>query len=309
MTASRVPVFNRVTGKLKEIPQHKASYLFMLPFSVIFFAFTVLPVIIAIYYSFTQFNVLQPAIYVGAKNYLDLFFNDPIFLIAFKNTLIFAVVTGPVGYLLCFLVAWFINELPPKLRSLVTLLFYAPSLAAGSAFAIWNIFFSSDQYGIFNSILLSLGLTSSSIQWFIDPTYIQGAVMTVVLWSSLGAGFLAFIAGFQNVDRSLYEAAAVDGIKNRYQELWFITLPAMRGQLMFSAIMSITGSFGIGSVITQLCGFPSSNYAAHTVMNHLEDYGTIRYQMGYACAIATVLFLVIIGLNKLIQYMISKVGS
>lgn len=221
--------------------------------------------------------------------------------------MIFAVITGPVGYILSFIIAWFVNELSPKARAFMTLLFYAPALSGGTL--IWTLIFSGDQYGYLNSLLIKYGIIAQPIQWFLDPKYMKTAVIVVVLWSSMGVGFLALIAGLQNVDRTLYEAAAVDGVKNRFQELWFITLPAMKGMLLFSAVMSITASFGIGDIITALCGFPSSNYAAHTIMNHLADYGGIRYEMGYACAIATILFVFMVGANELVQKLLSKVGN
>lgn len=294
---------------LRRIWKYRSSYAFMLPFTVIFCIFTITPVVIAIFYSFTYFNVLQPPHFVGMENYFNLFFEDPVFLIAIKNTLLFAVITGPVSYFLCLLIAWFINELPAKFRAVMTLLFYTPTLVSGSAYALFAVIFNNDRYGLLNSIIISLGIVNEPVQWFTDPSTMVPCVILVVLWMSLGQGFLAMIAGFQNVDRSLYEAAAVDGIHNRFQELWFITLPAMRGQLMFSAIISITNSFGIGGIITQLCGFPSSGYAAHTIMNHLTDYGGQRYEMGYACAIATLLFIVMVGSNKLVQKLLAKVGS
>jgi multiple sugar transport system permease protein len=189
----------------------------------------------------------------------------------------------------------------------MTLLFYAPALTGATY--IWSLILSGDQYGYLNSWLIQLGIISVPVQWFVNAEYIKGSIIAVILWASLGVSFLAFIAGFQNVDRSLYEAGAVDGIKNRYQELWFITLPSMKGQLMFSAVMSITASFSIGDIVTALCGFPSSSYLAHTIMNHLQDYGSIRFEMGYACAIATVLFLVSVGTNKIIQRSLAKVGK
>lgn len=294
---------------LKALERHKASYLFMAPFLLIFAVFTVVPVLIAIFYSFTQFNILQPPKFIGLENFRRLFFEDDIFLISVKNTFLFAVITGPVSYFLCLFIAWFINDLPAKPRSLVTLLFYTPSLAGGATTAIWLMIFSSDRYGLLNSLLISTGLINVPVQWLVDEKYIQAAVIVTVLWGSLGAGFLSFIAGFQTVDKSLYEAGAVDGIRNRYQELWHITLPSMKGQMMFSAIMSITSSFAIGDIVTALCGFPSSNYAAHTMMNHLTDYGSTRFEMGYACAIASILFMIMIGINRLAQVLISKVGD
>ena len=294
---------------IKTLGKHKASYLFMAPFLLIFAVFTVVPVLIAIFYGFTQFNILQPPKFIGLENFRRLFFEDDIFLISIKNTFLFAVITGPISYFLCLFIAWFINDLPPKPRALVTLLFYTPSLAGGATTAIWLMIFSGDRYGLLNSVLISTGLINVPIQWLVDVNTIQAAVIVTVLWGSLGAGVLSFIAGFQTVDKSLYEAGAVDGIRNRYQELWHITLPSMKGQMMFSAIMSITSSFAIGDVITALCGFPSSNYAAHTMMNHLTDYGGTRFEMGYACAIASILFMIMIGINKLAQMLISKVGD
>lgn len=291
---------------LKRIRQYRSSYVLMLPFTLIFVTFVVLPVIISIGTSFTYFNILQPPTFIGLDNYTRLFFDDEIFLLSIQNTLIFAVITGPVSYLMCLFFAWMVNEFNRGLRAFLTLLFYTPSLVGGVA--IWKLILSGDNYGVLNSIFLSLNVIVNPIRWFTDTTYMKAAIIVIVLWQSLGVSFLSFTAGFQNIDRSLYEAGAIDGIRNRWQELWFITLPSLKGQLMFGAIISITGSFGIGDVITNYCGFPSSNYGAHTIMNHLQDYGTTRFEMGYACAIATVLFIVMILANQLVQKAIAKVG-
>lgn len=299
---------NSKRSLLSNINHYRNSYLFIAPFTLVFVTFTAVPVVIALFLSLTQFNVLQMPKLIGLENFRRLLFEDDIFLIAIKNTIVFAVITGPISYFLCLFIAWFVNELPPKTRTIMTLLFYTPALASGVATSIWALIFSGDSYGLLNSQLMSLGIIHTPIQWLVDSSRITFVVVVVVLWSSLGAGFLSFIAGFQTIDKTLYEAGAVDGLKNRYQELWFITLPSMKGQLMFSAIISITSSFGIGAIVTALCGFPSSNYAAHTIMNHLDDYGSIRFEMGYACAIASILFIVMVGVNKLAQNLIAKVG-
>ena len=236
-----------------------------------------------------------------------MFFDDEIFLTAATNTFIFAGIVGPTSYLLSFLVAWFINEIPPKIRAVVTLIFYAPSIA-GQVYLIWGTLFSSDSYGWVNATLLELGLIDSEIAFFKDADYVMPLCIVVALWTSLGTSFLSFIAGLQGVDRSLYEAGAVDGVKNRWQELYYITLPSMRPQLMFGAVMAITGSFGFGGVVSALCGFPSVDYAAHTIMHHLEDYGGQRYEVGYSSAIAVVLFAIMIGSNGLVKKILSKVG-
>ena len=236
-----------------------------------------------------------------------MFFDDDIFLTAATNTFIFAGIVGPASYLLSFLVAWFINEIPPKIRAIVTLIFYAPSIA-GQVYLIWGTLFSADSYGWVNATLLELGLIDSEIAFFKDADYVMPLCIVVALWTSLGTSFLSFIAGLQGVDRSLYEAGAVDGVKNRWQELYYITLPSMKPQLMFGAVMAITNSFGFGGIVTALCGFPSVDYAAHTIVHHLEDYGGQRYEVGYSSAIAVVLFLIMIGSNGLVKKILAKVG-
>lgn len=292
----------------RDIKNNKGAYLFMVPFGIIFLTFTVTPVIISIILSFTNFNVLQAPTFAGLENYAKMFFKDDVFKLAIKNTLLLAVITGPISYIACLVFAWFINELPPKLRAVMTLIFYAPSIS-GAVFMIWPIIFSGDSYGYANSILMRLGIIHSPILWFTDVNYMMPLVIVVILWISLGTSFLSFIAGLQGVDKSMYEAGAIDGIKNRYQEFWFITLPAIKPQLMFGAVMNITASFGIGPVITQLVGFPSTDYKVHTIVHHMQDYGGTRFEMGYACAMATVLFVIMIVCNKVVQRLLRKVGN
>lgn len=292
----------------KEMKRNKTAYLMVGPFMILFFVFTVLPVAFSIFLSFTEFNLLEWPKMVGVDNYIRLFLDDEIFILACKNTLIFASITGPVSYMLSFLIAWFINELPPKIRALVTLVFYAPSIS-GSVYMVWTIMFSSDSYGWVNGTLMNFGLIDQPILWFQDETYIMPLCCVVALWTSLGTAFLSFIAGLQTIDKSLFEAAAVDGIRNRWQELWYITLPTMRPQLMFGAVLAITQSFGFGGVVTALCGFPSLNYCAHTIMHHLDDYGGQRFEVGYSSTIAVVLFVIMLGSNMIIKKALSKVGQ
>jgi len=290
------------------IKKYKYSYILMAPFLVLFFVFTVLPVLASVFFSFTNFNMLQWPSFVGWSNYARLFLEDEIFIVAIRNTIIFAVITGPLSYVLCFAFAWIINELSPKFRALMTVIFYAPSIAGTIVFYVWMYIFSGDRYGLVNGMLLNLGIIQSEINWLRDADYILPILIIVQLWMSLGTGFLAFIAGLQTVDRSLYEAAAVDGIKNRWQELWYITLPSMRPQLMFGAVIQITNSFAVSYISIILAGFPSTNNAGATVVTHLLDFGTYRFEMGYASAIATILFLMMVCTNKLIQRLLRKVG-
>ena len=300
----------KLTGKevATRIWNDRTGYFMCLPYLVLFVCFTVVPVVISMYYSFTNFNMIQTPDFVGFENYTRLFLRDEIFLIAIRNTVILAGVTGPVGYLMCFFFAWALNEFTPKVRAILTLMFYAPSIS-GNAFLIFTLLFSGDSYGFINAWGIKLGLLDSPVLWFQDTNYMMPLVIVVLLWTSLGTSFLSFIAGFQGVDRTYYEAAAVDGIRNRWQELWYVTLPLMKEALMFSAVMSITGAFSVGPTIDGLVGFPSTGYAVHTIMHHLNDYGGQRFEMGYASAIATLLFVLMISCNKVIQKMIRKVGN
>ena len=291
-----------------EIKRNKAAYFMVAPFMIIFTCFTILPVVLSAVLSLTNFNLLQIPDFVGADNYIRLFLDDDIFIIACQNTLIFAAIVGPVSYIMSFLVAWFINELSPKIRAVVTLIFYAPSIS-GNAYLIWKTLFSSDRYGWANAMLLEMGMIDTEIAFFEDADYVMPLCIIVALWTSLGTSFLAFIAGLQGIDKAQFEAGAVDGVRNRWQELYYITLPNMKDQLMFGAIMSITGSFGFGAVVDALCGFPSVDYAAHTIVHHLNDYGGSRFETGYASAIAVILFVIMVGANSVVKKIISKVGS
>lgn len=287
---------------------YKQSYILMAPYFILFTLFTVLPVIASIGLSFTNFNILEPPVFTGWDNYVRLFLEDDIFVTGIKNTLLFAVITGPLSYIACFLFAWIINEFGSKLRAFLTLIFYAPSIS-GNVYFIWRVIFSGDRYGFFNGLLLNLGILNEPVIWLRKAEYILPILMLVQLWLSLGTGFLAFIAGLQTVDKTLYEAGAVDGVSNRWQELWYITLPSMKPQLMFGAVIQITQSFAVSDISINLAGFPSVNYAGETIVTHLIDFGSIRFEMGYASAIATILFLMMIGTNKAIQRLLRKVGT
>lgn len=279
--------------------------IFMGPFLITFFLFTVLPVFVSWFVGFTNFNMLQVPDWVWFDNYQKLLLNDSLFGTAVQWSLIIGIVTGPVSYILCFAFAWLINEVPAKPRAFLTLLFYAPSLSGGFGF-VWGLLFSGDRYGYINSLLLKLGIISDPIQWIVNKDYMFTIFVIMTLWGALGSTFLTFIAGLQTVDRSLYEAGAVDGIKNRWQELYHITLPAMRGQLIFGAILNITSAF---TTTAGFFGNPPQDYYMYTIMNHLDDYGGTRMEMGYACAIATILFLFTFAMNKVFQFIISRIGK
>lgn len=287
--------------------KHKHKYMMIAPFALIFIVFTLLPVLVAIFLSFTSFNMVEMPDFVGMENYVKLIVYDPIFLTAIKNTLFFAIVTGPVSYMMCFLFAWMVNDLPRIPRAIMTLVFYAPSIS-GNAYLVWKLLLSSDSYGWVNAWLLNLGVTREAITWLVTKEYIMPILIIVQLWLSLGVSFLTFIAGFQSLDKSQLEAGSVEGIKNRWQELWYIILPSMKPQLMFGAVMQITSSLSVSQLSMDMVGFPSVSYAGHMILNHLHDFGNIRYELGYACTIAVILFFIMLFCNIIVQKLLRKLG-
>ena len=288
--------------------RNKGCYLFLAPYAILFFTFFILPIATSIVLSFTYYNILEPPRYIGLQNYINLILQDEVFLTSIKNTLVCAVIVGPVGYILSFLFAWFINELPKWLRAIAVIVFYAPSLGAG-VITVFTTLFRADAYGWLNSILIEWGIINAPNMWLLDPRYMLTIVIIVSLWMSMGTGFLSFVAGFQGIDRSMYEAGYVDGVRNRWQELYHITLPSMKPMLLFGAVMSIASSFNISDVPRALCGFPSTDYAARTVVTHLFDYGFVRFEMGYASVVAVILFLAMILSKKAIAALLGRVGT
>ncbi len=291
----------------KTIRKNKFCYLYLAPFFILFGIFVIAPVVMAIILSFTSYNLTQPPQFVGIANYTALFFSDTVFTKATVNTLTMAIVVGPFSYIGALILAWALNELSPKLRTALVFFIYAPSIS-GNAFIIWQLLFSGDQFGYINSLLLNWGLISEPIYFLFDTKYMMTVVIIVTMWMSMGTQFLSFVAGLQGLDHALFEAGCIDGIRNRWQELWFITLPQLKPQLMFGAVMSITGAFTVGNVGAMLCGNPSTEYAVHTLVNHMTDYATVKYEFGYACAIATLLFLAMIACNELIKLLLKNVG-
>ena len=277
---------SKVRYTLREMKKNASAYVLLAPYFILFTIFTIIPVLLSLPMGFTNFNMVQFPQFVGLSNFYSLILEDEVFLKAIQNTLVFAIITGPLSYIMCFI-------------------FYAPTLA-GNIYTTWQLIFSGDTYGIANSYLLDLGIINSARQWLTDANYIMGVVIVVQLWMSLGAGFLALRAGLQGIPKDRYEAGAIEGIKNRTQQLLLVTVPAMGPQLLFAAVMQITASFTAGDVGRFLTAFPSTDYAAHTIMTHAFDYGSIRYEMGYSSAICFVLFAVMLLANWGIKKILGK---
>jgi len=281
------------------------GYAFMMPFLILFALFIILPVLISFGMSFTNYNMIESPDFLGITNYKLLILDDAEFLIALKNTLVFAFISGPIGFLGSFVMAWLINNL--KARNLFSLAFYAPSITSGVALSVvWLYFFSSDRYGLINNTLINLGILSEPIQWTQDVSTVLPVVILISIWMSMGTGFLTFLAGLQNLPHEIYEAGMIDGIRNRFQELIYITLPQMKPQLLFGAINAAVGAFGVFDIAVSVAGLPSPNYAAHTIVAHLYDYAFIRFEMGYASAVAIILFLITFVLGRIFMRVFSE---
>ncbi|PKK99431.1 MAG: ABC transporter permease [Tenericutes bacterium HGW-Tenericutes-2] len=280
----------------------KAAYLFTLPYIILFLAFIVIPIALAIILSFTTFDMVSFPTFTGFNNYIYLLTSDEEFMkYILPNTIKFAVIVGPGGYILSFVMAWALAQLPHKLRTVLAIILYSPSLTAGVTMTVvWRVFFAGDESGYLNYMLLELGMIVEPIAFLQSPQYLFTIMLVVALWGSMGIGFLAMLAGILNVDQELYEAAYIDGLNSRFQEVIYITIPAMKPQMLFGAVMAIVGTFSAGALGVSLSGSnPTPNYAGSLIVNHIEDYGFIRYDMGYAAALSLVLLLIIYFFSRL----------
>jgi multiple sugar transport system permease protein len=278
------------------------------PFFIFFCIFTIIPIFSSIALSFTSYDLLSTPQFIGIGNYERMFVADDVFGIVVKNTLVFAVIAGPIGFLLAFVLAWFVNEFSPAVRTILSFMFYTPSLVGGALF-IWKVLFSGDAYGYLNSMLLSVGMITEPIIWLKTPSYLMPIIIIVQLWQSMGVSFLSNISGLQNIADDLFEAGAIDGIRSRWQELRFITLPQMKNMLLFSAVMQIQSSFSVSSIAIELAGFPSTQYAVDTIVSHMTDMATVRFEYGYASAIAVILFVMMAATRGLIGKVLSLIGK
>ena len=281
--------------------EYRQGVLFVLPFMLLFLVFVLLPVVISVVLSFTSYNIIQPPSFAGLDNYKQLFLDDDVFQTCVRNTMLFAFIAGPVGLAASFILAWVINQM--KLRSLFAIAFYAPSITSGIAMStVWLYIFSPNRYGLVNNLLIQLGFINTPILWNQDARYLLGVIILIQIWMSMGNGFLVFLAGLQNVNAEYYEAAAVDGVSGRLQQLVYITLPQMKPQLLFGCINAITASFSVFDISAGFAGVPSPNYAADTIVSHLYDFAFIRFEMGYASAIAVVLFVLTFAISRIVMH-------
>ena len=283
-------------------------YLITIPFMLFFFLFNILPVLASMTLSFFDYDMVSNPIFTGLENYSRMFSGDDVFMKVLGNTLKFSIIAGPISFLLSFMLAWMINEFPKTVRVILTFIFSAPALV-GNAYFIWQVFFSGDSYGYLNNLLISFGFITEPINWFQNTSYNMTIIIIVQLWMSMGVSFLANIAGLQNVSAELYEAAAIDGVRTRWHELWYVTLPSMKSILLFSSVMQIQAVFSVSGVMVTLAGYPSVNNSVDTIVSYISDVGTARYEMGYASALSIFLFFMVLAFRFGIGALLNLVGK
>ena len=299
---------DRTVKRSKNKKENVVFALILIPFFGLFFVFNILPVLSSMTLSLFDYDMVSTPIFIGVENYVRMFTSDQVFLKVVGTTLKFAIIAGPVGYIFAFLLAWMINEFSAPIRVLLTFVFYVPSLV-GHALYIWQIMFSGDSYAYINNLLLSFGIINEPIQWFQSPQYSFTVILIIQIWMSMGISFLANIAGLQNVNTELYEAGAIDGIRTRWHELWYITLPSMKTILLFSAVMQIQSVFSMSMLPQTLAGYPSVKNSVDTLVSLISDVGTTRYEMGYAASLSVFLFAMIIIVRYLIGGLLNLVGK
>lgn len=274
----------------------QSHWVLLTPYLLLFFIFIAVPVLCAAVLSFTYFNAIQFPSFIGLKNYIVLFTQDSVFMQkVLPNTIKYALIVGPGGYILSFILAWMLAQLTKVPQTILAVIIYSPSMTAGVIMStVWSVIFSGNELGYFNSMLMRLRIVAEPVQWLQSPRYLMTIIIIVSLWSSMGVGFLAMLAGMLNVDEELYEAAYIDGVRNRLQEIIYVTIPSMKPQMLFGAVMSIVNTFSTGSIGVALSGSnPTPQYEGQVIVNHIEDFGFIRYEMGYAAAVSVVLLLII----------------
>jgi multiple sugar transport system permease protein len=298
----------RITETVKKQLNRYSGYVFIMPYFIFFTMLIILPTVINFLLSFTFYNVVEAPRFNGITNYVNLFTVDPLFLrTVLPNTLKYALIIGPGGYVLAFLLAWILVQLPHRVRTVLAVIIYVPSMLGGVMMTVlWRVLFSGDSTGYLNGLLLDIGLIDQPIQWLQDPTLLMNVMLLVVMWSSMGLSFLALLSGILNVDRTIYEAAYIDGLKNRFQEIFYITIPSMKPQMLFSAVMAIIGAFKSAGMAAALSGSsPPPQYGGWLIVDHMNDYAFQRFEMGYASAMAVVLLIIIYYFNR-VSYKLFK---
>ncbi|OGW84808.1 MAG: hypothetical protein A2987_02520 [Omnitrophica bacterium RIFCSPLOWO2_01_FULL_45_10] len=274
--------------------EHKWSYFFIAPAVLLFVVFIVGPLIASFYWSFTEYNGIHPPKWVGLANYKTIFFDDPRFWKAIKNTVIYTLGVIPPGVVLSLLLAIAVDQ-QIKFKNFFRIIYFIPSVTSVIALSvIWKWLFAGEKYGLINYFLLSLGL--KPIDWLMSPVWTLPAIMIMSIWAGIGYNMILFLAGLQTIPSTVYEAADIDGA-NVLEKFWHITLPLLKPTMVFVVIMGFIASFQVFERIYIMTesefGIGGVLDSALTLVAYLYDMGFRKFQMGYASALGYVVFIVI----------------
>lgn len=264
---------------------------FISPWIIGFLAFTLYPVGASIYFSFCDYDVLQKPVWVGTLNYRDML-TDSVFWKSLYNTLYYASLSLPLGLISALLVAVLLNQ-PVRGRSLFRTIFFLPSLVPMVAGAILWWWLLNGNFGLINHVLGLVGI--SGPQWLADENWTKPSLVLMSVWG-IGNTVVIYLAALQDVPRALYESAEIDGA-TPWAKLWHITVPMISPVIYFNLIMGIIGSLQVFAQPYIMLGGGGPNRSALFYAVYLFQNAFEYRQMGYACAMAWVLFLLILTLT------------
>jgi len=268
--------------------------LFASPWILGFLGWTIYPILASLYYSFTRFDAVRPPVFIGLANYIDMVAKDEVFRVVLYNTVYFVLLGVPAGLVTAFMLAVLLNN-EMKWRPVFRTIFFLPAIVPAIASAeVWRWVYNP-QFGLINATLKSMGM--STIPWLSSPTLAKPSLIIIHMWAQ-GTAMVIFLAALQDVPRSLYDAALVDGA-NRWQRFWHVTIPMTTPAILFVMLTSLIGMFQyftLGWLLTQ--GAPNNSTEFYSM--YLYRNAFVYFKMGYASALAWLLFLIIVAFTVLI---------
>ena len=292
---------NKRTHRLV-MQENIAGYLFMLPFLLFFVGFVVYPMFMCIYTSFFDATMNREDIFIGFQNYVDLF-NDPVFWKALTNTLIIVVVSVPVTCAFSLWIATLISKMPVTATSAFRCIFYLPVVTGSVAVTmVWKWMFNN-YYGILNYLGKGVGLLDKNVNWLGDPKYALGCIILILLTTSVGQPIVLYVSALDNVDKSLVEAAQVDGATET-QAFWKIKWPQMMPTTLYILVITTINSFQCFALI-QLLTSGGPNHATDTIMYYIYYTAFKLYRYGYGNAMGVILALMIAVLSA-VQFKVTQ---
>ncbi|MGB2629718.1 MAG: sugar ABC transporter permease [Candidatus Omnitrophota bacterium] len=292
---------------LQKLNKQKISYLFIALPALLFFVFQLAPVVISFFWSFTDYDVVHAPTCVGLANYKNILFNDPLFWKAMGNTVLYVIGVVPIGVCVSLLLAVAIDQ-KIKFKNFFKSIFFLPTVTAIVAVSvIWKWLYAGEKYGLFNYFIMKLGF--NPVDWLSSPTWTLPSIMIMSIWAGLGYNMILFLAGLQTIPHVMYEAAEIDGA-GFWKKFFNITLPLLKPTIVFVAIMSFIFSFQVFEQVYIMTGGQGGIggvlNSALTIAAYLYDKGFQKFEMGYASALAYIIFLCIFMLTMINKHFVKS---